>query len=860
MPSPLHAQLRNTLFPTAAMALATNQLDRAYKGQGQYEESEGETSSTTDSPPNGKTYTSSGNTSGSASPASSIIDTPGTEHDSMPPKHPYPPHHNNHVQHPYQPQPQPQQQQYHRVHTPSNLSQGRPLLTRVDTDTTDVLVSETLSIEFLSSHEDDDALHHNHRNHHHQHPSLYQNNNGNGQGQSHAVQISHPHAHTSPPTPASPIHAPHHYHSQQSHQPNPLPSSPPADTLPHGFRLQSPPLTKKTRGSRGKAKVASEIEIAENPVVEIKDCTPAAHNNSVSFHPAAPSRNSTHIDPTAFHPTPAHILSMQLDEDRFNTQATSSTPTASNIVKRASSLFRRRNSTTRAAAPHPTIKTMVATLIPAVMPATPAAAPVKPTTGGGRRTSHGIFHDLKRFLRSRSNSSTAASSPMTPNFPNFLPPSGHPEGLPLDGHDPHYDTHPYHHYLHQSQAHHHPHHSTVQQLPQLHQPQQPQAPQRRPSPPLALPPLNPHGNQIECDLRKKYGKLGKVLGKGTGGTVRLIRRASDQRMFAIKQFRKRKADEDERAYLKKVLSEYCLGSTLHHPNIIETLDIVQEKSSKAGGDDKFFEVMEFARYELFTAVMDGRMEREEVACCFRGIVEGVAYLHQMGVAHRDLKLDNVVMNERGIVKIIDFGCSMVFRDPFQSQIQLVKGISGSDPYIAPEVFTEEHDPSAADVWSLGIIFVCMTLRRFPWTMPKADVDPSFQAFVNPSGNGKLRLLKLLPRESRSILSRMLEVNSALRAKMSEVLADPWIQSIEACTVDKICLFHPHHLGGNAISNPNPQKNPNAPMREEEDEDVTAVEGMGVKERPHSFSSSTSSSLTAAAETLLLTQIPVMPVH
>jgi len=246
---------------------------------------------------------------------------------------------------------------------------------------------------------------------------------------------------------------------------------------------------------------------------------------------------------------------------------------------------------------------------------------------------------------------------MTPNFPNFISPNGHPEGLPLDGHDPHYDAH--HPYLHQSQAHHHPHNLSV-----LYQPP------RRPSPPF---PSQTHGNQIECDLRKKYGKLGKVLGKGTGGTVRLIRRSSDQRMFAIKQFRKRKADEDERAYLKKVLSEYCLGSTLHHPNIIETLDIVQERSSKVGGPDKFFEVMEFAQYELFSAVMDGRMDREEVACCFRGIVEGVAYLHQMGVAHRDLKLDNVVMNERGIVKIIDFGCSLVFRDPFQSQIRTVKG-------------------------------------------------------------------------------------------------------------------------------------------------------------------------------------------
>ena len=175
-----------------------------------------------------------------------------------------------------------------------------------------------------------------------------------------------------------------------------------------------------------------------------------------------------------------------------------------------------------------------------------------------------------------------------------------------------------------------------------------------------------HGNSIETDLKKKYGKLGKVLGRGAGGTVRILSRSSDQKVFAIKQFRKRRPNESERSYVKKVTSEYCLGSTFHHPNIIETMDIVKESNC-------YYEVMEFAKYELFSAVMSGLMGRDEIACCFRGIVDGVAYLHGLGVAHRDLKLDNCVMNERGIVKIIDFGCSMVYQLPFEKKIQMAKG-------------------------------------------------------------------------------------------------------------------------------------------------------------------------------------------
>ncbi|KAF9916560.1 serine/threonine protein kinase [Lobosporangium transversale] len=308
----------------------------------------------------------------------------------------------------------------------------------------------------------------------------------------------------------------------------------------------------------------------------------------------------------------------------------------------------------------------------------------------------------------------------------------------------------------------------------------------------------PHGNAIESDLRKKYGKLGKVLGRGAGGTVRILSRSSDHKTFAIKQFRKRRPSESERSYVKKVTSEYCLGSTFHHPNIIETLDIVKE-----GGN--YYEVMEYARYELFSAVMSGLMTREEVACCFKGIVDGVAYLHSMGVAHRDLKLDNCVMNERGIVKIIDFGCSMVFQPPFEKKIEMAKGISGSDPYIAPEVFvTDQHDPRLADVWSMGIIFLCMTLRRFPWRVPRAEQDQSFLAFANPDGTGKLRLLKLMPRESRPIMSRILEIDPSRRVLIGDVVQDPWITNIDHCTYEYMSPNHPHHLGddGTIVLNPN----------------------------------------------------------
>jgi serine/threonine protein kinase len=245
-------------------------------------------------------------------------------------------------------------------------------------------------------------------------------------------------------------------------------------------------------------------------------------------------------------------------------------------------------------------------------------------------------------------------------------------------------------------------------------------------------------------LEGKYGRFERMLGSGAGGSVRLMKRA-DGVTFAVKQFRDRHSWETERAYNKKITAEFCVGSTLHHGNVIEALDIVHENG-------KWYEVMEYAPYDLFNIVMSGKMSREEVACCTMQIVNGVSYLHSMGLAHRDLKLDNVVVNEHGILKIIDFGSAHVFQYPFEKTQVLAEGTSrvvydnhtnvpgvvGSDPYLAPEVFTQKkYDAQLVDVWSLAIIFCCMTLRRFPWKCPKTS-DNSYKLFTTLPTEDELR--------------------------------------------------------------------------------------------------------------------------
>lgn len=317
---------------------------------------------------------------------------------------------------------------------------------------------------------------------------------------------------------------------------------------------------------------------------------------------------------------------------------------------------------------------------------------------------------------------------------------------------------------------------------------------------------------------KRYSKTGENLGAGAGGSVKLVKRLADQKVFAVKEFRSKFDHETKRDYVKKITSEYCIGTTLRHPNIIATVEIVYE-------NNRILQVMEYCDYDLFAIVMSNKMSYEEICCCFKQILVAVEYLHSIGLAHRDLKLDNCVINNQGIVKLIDFGAAVVFSYPHSRSLVESSGIVGSDPYLAPEVciFTK-YDPRPVDIWSVAIIFACMVLKKFPWKIPKLK-DNSFKLFCsgrdcdslsalvtktprppsygnviqedmpqeespksnNPSDPnnpniGPQRLLHSLPEETHHIIERMVDLAPACRANIDEVLSDPWVQAIDMCTV------------------------------------------------------------------------------
>ncbi|KAF8982118.1 serine/threonine-protein kinase HAL4/sat4 [Entomortierella lignicola] len=142
-------------------------------------------------------------------------------------------------------------------------------------------------------------------------------------------------------------------------------------------------------------------------------------------------------------------------------------------------------------------------------------------------------------------------------------------------------------------------------------------------------------------------------------------------------------------------------------------------------------VMEFAAGgDLFNLLTKSHppISLNEKHCLWRQLVNGVQYMHSMGVAHRDLKPENILIDATGrILKITDFGIANVFKSVGDPIPLPCSGIIGSAP---EEFYQEEYDPRAVDVWACGIIFYVMFYSAMPWARADRKKDARFARYIN----------------------------------------------------------------------------------------------------------------------------------
>lgn len=238
------------------------------------------------------------------------------------------------------------------------------------------------------------------------------------------------------------------------------------------------------------------------------------------------------------------------------------------------------------------------------------------------------------------------------------------------------------------------------------------------------------GPNATATLVEKYGKCQEIVGRGAFGIVRISHKTDPkdskmEQLYAVKEFRRR-PQETSKKYQKRLTSEFCISSSLRHPNVIHTLDLLQD----AKGD--YCEVMEFcAGGDLYTLVLAaGKLEVLEADCYFKQLMRGVEYMHEMGVAHRDLKPENLLLTTHGALKITDFGNGECFRMAWEREAHMTAGLCGSAPYIAPEEYIDkEFDPRAVDVWATGVIYMAMRTGRHLWRLAKKDEDEFYERYL-----------------------------------------------------------------------------------------------------------------------------------
>ncbi|XP_068636430.1 serine/threonine-protein kinase SAPK2-like isoform X2 [Aristolochia californica] len=252
----------------------------------------------------------------------------------------------------------------------------------------------------------------------------------------------------------------------------------------------------------------------------------------------------------------------------------------------------------------------------------------------------------------------------------------------------------------------------------------------------------------------------KEIGSGNFGVAKLVRDKWTKELLAVKYIeRGQKIDEH-------VLREIMNHRSLKHPNIIRFREVLLTPTHLAI-------VMEYAAGgELFERICNaGRFSEDEARFFFQQLISGVSYCHSMQICHRDLKLENTLLDGSAAprLKICDFGYSK--SSVLHSQ---PKSTVGTPAYIAPEVLSrKEYDGKIADVWSCGVTLYVMLVGAYPFEDPE---DPrNFRKTIG-------RILSVqysipdyvrVSMDCKHLLSRIFVANPEKRITIPEIKNHPW---------------------------------------------------------------------------------------
>ncbi|XP_022552842.2 SNF1-related protein kinase catalytic subunit alpha KIN11-like isoform X1 [Brassica napus] len=265
------------------------------------------------------------------------------------------------------------------------------------------------------------------------------------------------------------------------------------------------------------------------------------------------------------------------------------------------------------------------------------------------------------------------------------------------------------------------------------------------------------GNGVESILANY--KLGKTLGIGSFGKVKIAEHVVTGHKVAIKILNRRKIKNMEME--EKVGREIKILRLFMHHHIIRQYEVIETPSD-------IYVVMEYVKSgELFDYIVEkGRLQEEEARNFFQQIISGVEYCHRNMVVHRDLKPENLLLDSRCNIKIADFGLSNVMRDG-----HFLKTSCGSPNYAAPEVISGKlYAGPEVDVWSCGVILYALLCGTLPFD------DENIPNLFKKIKGGIYTLPSHLSPDARDLIPRMLVVDPVKRISIPEIRQHRWFQT------------------------------------------------------------------------------------
>ncbi|CAI0467670.1 unnamed protein product [Linum tenue] len=256
----------------------------------------------------------------------------------------------------------------------------------------------------------------------------------------------------------------------------------------------------------------------------------------------------------------------------------------------------------------------------------------------------------------------------------------------------------------------------------------------------------------------KY-EVGRTLGEGNFAKVKLARNLDTGHPFAIKILDK--GNILNRNIADQIKREIATLKLLRHPNIVRLHEVLASKS-------KIYMVLDYVTGgELYDRIaFKGRLSEAEGRKLFHQLIDGVSYCHNHGVFHRDLKLENVLLDAKGRIKISDFGLSALPKH----DDGLLHTICGSPNYVAPEVLRNKgYDGATADVWSCGVILYVTLTGSLPFD------DRNLAVLYHKIMKGEVEIPKWMSPGAGNLISRILDPNPATRITMAGIKSDPWFK-------------------------------------------------------------------------------------